>query len=352
MKTIIAGSRSISDYELVKKAIEDSGFTIAEVVCGKARGVDALGERWAQENGVAVKPFPADWSNLSHPEAVIKTGWGGKKYDAAAGHRRNRQMAEYAEALILVWDGESKGSLNMRETAQKLGLIVFEQLTAPAAKMEPAQGPSPYELAREWLADPNGIIVDTETTGFGKNDEIIQIAILDMQGQVLMDQMIKPTFKTYIHPQASEKNGITMEKLWHCPTWADVWPLVAAALRGKNMVAHNAPFDQRMITNACARHGLPAPPWNSVRCSSRLVMPIYGKPGKDRVSLVDACASAGVEGGGVHEGVADARSVLNLLRGLRDIGAGLAFKEAQRPVGVGLDVETQQNTRPFPAPGM
>ena len=57
MKTIIAGSRDLTDYNLVKLAVEESGFEIAEVVSGGARGVDRLGERWAKEHGVPIKRF-------------------------------------------------------------------------------------------------------------------------------------------------------------------------------------------------------------------------------------------------------------------------------------------------------
>jgi len=97
MKTIIAGSRTIHDYELVKAFIESTPWNITEVVCGDARGVDSLGKRWAQENDIPVVSFPADW----------------KKYGRRAGHIRNQEMAEYAAGLVMVWDGHSSGSSDM-----------------------------------------------------------------------------------------------------------------------------------------------------------------------------------------------------------------------------------------------
>mgnify|MGYP004572211241 FL=1 len=51
---------------------------------------------------------------------------------ALAGHNRNRQMAEYATSddafgvLILFWDGESKGSKNMKNQAIIFGMKIFE----------------------------------------------------------------------------------------------------------------------------------------------------------------------------------------------------------------------------------
>ena len=47
MKVIIAGSRDITDYSLVCRAISESKFDITEVISGTARGVDTLGEKWA-----------------------------------------------------------------------------------------------------------------------------------------------------------------------------------------------------------------------------------------------------------------------------------------------------------------
>jgi len=115
MKVIVAGMRDFTDEAVVKEAIANSGFEITEHVNGGAAGVDAIALNWAVENKIPVKIFPADW----------------KQYGLAAGPIRNRQMAEYAEALVAVWDGESKGTKNMIETATKLGLKVFIEFTKP-----------------------------------------------------------------------------------------------------------------------------------------------------------------------------------------------------------------------------
>ena len=65
MITIVAGSRSITNYEIVKEAIEKSGFDIISIVSGGARGVDSLGERYARENGIELKQFPANEEDFS-----------------------------------------------------------------------------------------------------------------------------------------------------------------------------------------------------------------------------------------------------------------------------------------------
>jgi hypothetical protein len=108
MKVIIAGSRTITDYALVEQAVAESGFPITEVVSGRARGVDALGEQWAVRHHVPIRYFPADWA----------------KHDKGAGPIRNQEMAHYADALILVWDGQSRGSAHMKSVAERRGLII------------------------------------------------------------------------------------------------------------------------------------------------------------------------------------------------------------------------------------
>lgn len=109
MKTIIAGSRNITDYNDAVSAIKKSGFAITEIVSGGAKGVDALGERYGMDNNIPVRVFPADWENNGR----------------GAGHIRNTQMAEYAEALIAIWDGTSPGTFNMIQTAKNKGLKVY-----------------------------------------------------------------------------------------------------------------------------------------------------------------------------------------------------------------------------------
>lgn len=123
MKTIIAGSRSFKDYELLKDFLDGMQTTdsrISEVVSGCAAGADKLGERWAEENGIPIKPFPADWEGL------------GKQ----AGFRRNEKMDDYAEQLVAFWDGVSRGSKHIIKTAINKGLVTWVKMV-PAARMSP-----------------------------------------------------------------------------------------------------------------------------------------------------------------------------------------------------------------------
>jgi len=125
MRTIIAGSRSITDPQLVAKAVAESGFTITSVVSGGARGIDRLGEAWATDHTIAITRFPAEWT----------------RYGRSAGYRRNEVMAVHADALLAIWDGHSPGTRHMIDTARDHGLTVF------VFRTEPIPGSSPNIIA-------------------------------------------------------------------------------------------------------------------------------------------------------------------------------------------------------------
>lgn len=116
MRVIIAGSRECTDYRLVVQAIEASGLDVTTVVCGMCRGVDLLGRRWAQERGVHVDEYHARWD----------------AHGRSAGPRRNREMARNADALILIWDGASRGSASMLRMARAAGLRIYETVVRRA----------------------------------------------------------------------------------------------------------------------------------------------------------------------------------------------------------------------------
>ena len=124
MKAIIAGSRSITDMDALEKLLKYVDIPISEVVCGMAPGADMLGKAWAEMSGIPVREFPADWKNISHPDALIKRNNYGE-YDAKAGLRRNEDMADYADVLLLLWDGESRGSHHMWKAAKDKGLTIY-----------------------------------------------------------------------------------------------------------------------------------------------------------------------------------------------------------------------------------
>lgn len=97
IRLIIAGSRDFDNYELLKeevdKYIKSMDKPVVEIVSGKAKGADLLGEKYAKEKGLAIAEFPAEWD----------------KYGKKAGYLRNTEMGKYADYAICFTNG-SKGT--------------------------------------------------------------------------------------------------------------------------------------------------------------------------------------------------------------------------------------------------
>ncbi len=107
MKLIIAGTRTFTDYELLKSKLDNLLRNIpdidTEIVSGGCKGADLLGEQYAKEFGIKIKRFPADWD----------------KHGKKAGPLRNKEMAEYSTHCVVFWDGLSKGTASMIKLAQE-----------------------------------------------------------------------------------------------------------------------------------------------------------------------------------------------------------------------------------------
>lgn len=106
MRVIVAGSRNIQDkktiFEWLQRYSQDNKVTV--VISGTARGVDLIGEEWAAEQKIPVIRCQADW----------------RQYGRAAGPIRNEKMGDLADAAIVFWDGQSKGSKHMIDYMEKI----------------------------------------------------------------------------------------------------------------------------------------------------------------------------------------------------------------------------------------
>ena len=99
------------------------------------------------------------------------------------------------------------------------------------------------------------VYLDTETTGLGNTDEIIEISIVNDAGSVLFESLVKPT--QAIPPGASAVHGIRDEDVVSARTWPLIWTEVRSALFGRMVVIYNADFDVRMLQQTHARYRLP-----------------------------------------------------------------------------------------------
>ena len=111
MKLIIAGSRTLeASVEELCELLGRFNLMPTEIVSGTAKGIDRCGEVLAKTVGLDIKRFPADWET----------------HGKSAGYKRNGQMAGYADALLLIWDGQSKGSGHMKDIMTRKNKPVYE----------------------------------------------------------------------------------------------------------------------------------------------------------------------------------------------------------------------------------
>lgn len=99
MKLLIAGSRSIIDFDLSPYVSAD----VDTIISGGARGVDSLAEQYADSHHLS--------KYILRPRYDL--------YGRAAPLKRNEEMVDMADAVLVIWDGCSKGAQYTLEYAKK-----------------------------------------------------------------------------------------------------------------------------------------------------------------------------------------------------------------------------------------
>ena len=100
MKLLIVGSRSITNFDLSPYITKN----VDTVISGGAGGVDSLAEQYA------------DLHRLS--KYILRPRY--DLYGRAAPLKRNEQMVDIADALLVIWDGRSKGTQYTLKYAKKM----------------------------------------------------------------------------------------------------------------------------------------------------------------------------------------------------------------------------------------
>ena len=107
-RIVVAGSRNYNNYQQAERYINFYIKEIKEIyrlvfLSGGCQGADKLGEKYAEEKGYEIQIIPAEW----------------EKYGLKAGPIRNEKMAQIADYVICFWDGKSRGTENMINSAIK-----------------------------------------------------------------------------------------------------------------------------------------------------------------------------------------------------------------------------------------
>jgi DNA polymerase-3 subunit epsilon len=145
-------------------------------------------------------------------------------------------------------------------------------------------------------------VVDVETTGFGKSDRVVEIAVVVLDGT---SWEVIDEFETLINPMrdigATHVHGVTPSMVEAAPIFQEVAPTLARILGGNVIVAHNLPFDRRFVLQEFARVDVDVDPGVGV-CTLRL--------SGERLDV--ACERYGIPISAQHRALSDARATADL----------------------------------------
>lgn len=148
------------------------------------------------------------------------------------------------------------------------------------------------------------VILDTETTGLNYDDKIIEIAIIDLDGNVLLNTLVNTDKE--ISYEASTVNSINKEMLIGKPTILDLKSKLDAIFKNRTVLIYNAAFDTRMLYQSGYEENI----------KSECIMELYSKFNiTDRwISLSMAMIFEDIDEIQNHRALGDCKCVLELIK--------------------------------------
>mgnify|MGYP003407801505 FL=1 len=176
--------------------------------------------------------------------------------------------------------------------------------------------------AQKWLA-ADVLVLDTESTGLDYSDQVVEIAIVDVRGQVLLDTRLRPTVP--VGQGAQNIHGISAEQLINAPTWSDIAQQLCKILEGRKVIAFNSSFDSRLLQQTAKANADDYWAWNvDHECAMDLAALAFGATNRyGSISLNSAVDKAGIEWKGeAHSALGDALTTLALIKTIAGHGNG------------------------------
>ena len=164
----------------------------------------------------------------------------------------------------------------------------------------------------------NIVVLDTETTGLGRGDEIIEISCVNRDGEVLLDTLVKPRVR--ISPQAALVNGLRNRDLEDAPDMAVLMDTLEPILAAADVIAsYNLDFDGRLLRQSNGP-GYRLPAGTGRLCIMRAYAEFRGEWNRDLRGyrwhkLADAMRACGARARGTpHGSLQNALGALAVLR--------------------------------------
>jgi DNA polymerase III epsilon subunit-like protein len=165
------------------------------------------------------------------------------------------------------------------------------------------------------------LILDTETTGLGTDAEIVEIGIIDDQGGIVFESLIKP--RAPIPEAATAIHGIGNADVADALIWAEVHERVSRIIKGRSVAIYNAAYDTRLLLQTADQYGL-RPSFFAAWCAMLEYAKWWGewddqKDDFKRQRLINAVQQTGIDlptDGQAHRAIYDCRVTLAVMRAM------------------------------------
>jgi DNA polymerase III subunit epsilon len=188
----------------------------------------------------------------------------------------------------------------------------------------------------EWCASvvnsDEYVIIDTETTGLKRHDQIIELSIVAASGQVLYDKLLQPSCS--ISEGAMNAHHISEAMVAQARCFKEEWSEIEAAIAGRACITYNAEFDFRMLRQSAIAHNVDLPEFDWY-CAMREYARFWDAPGREgtwlgskRLSsnsapfqkLEVACMQQSVAFVQEHRALGDTLATLSLIKKIAEQG--------------------------------
>jgi len=205
--------------------------------------------------------------------------------------------------------------------------------------------------ALEWTREAP-LILDTETTGLGSDDEVVQVALTDVWGKPILYSLARPT--KLIPAEATKIHGITNSHVRNVPTGGEVVRQLVEIAGNRPVCIYNAEFDVRMIRQTARAWGISIPSFRDL-CVMKLFAEYVGEWNSYRrdwkwQKLSDAARRCDLGGFSAHDALGDAQMTAKLLAHLAALAPEVEGAESGLTLPTGMTVATDLSSQPRRAP--